>query len=86
MPLVAKDELSEFDVIRISDLLSERKSIDRTKFNQAHKSYTVDAIFEILNYQKEYQLNNSQTARHFKMSRNTLKKWKDLVSAERGDE
>ena len=78
LPLLAKKEFTAFDVISISNLLSERESVSRTKFNQNRKTYSVAAIQEILNYQKEYGLNDSETARHFKMSTTTLKKWKDL--------
>lgn len=54
------------------------------KFNQRRKSYSHKSIQKILQYQKDNKLNNAETARHFKMSRNTLKKWKDMgLDAER---
>mgnify|MGYP003457235156 CR=1 FL=1 len=31
---------------------------------------------QLRKYQRDNNLNNSQTAKHFKMSRNTLYKWK----------
>ena len=46
--------------------------------SQKFKSYDRQTIFEILDYQKKYKLNNSQLARHFKLSRNTITKWKRI--------
>jgi len=78
LPLLSKEEFTELDVISISNLLNDNQSLSRNKFNQTHKSYSKKAIHEILNYQKEFGLSDFATAIHFKMSRNTLKKWKDL--------
>ena len=35
-------------------------------------------ILEILQYQKNNNLNNNQLADHFKLSRNTITKWKKI--------
>jgi len=78
LPLLSKEVFTEFDVINISNLLNDKQSVSRNKFNQTHKSYSKKTVDEILHYQKEYGLNDTATANHFKMSRNTLKKWKDL--------
>lgn len=53
-------------------------TIENEKFNQRHRSYTKAAIFEILLYQQKHQLNNKELALHFKLSRNTVTKWKKL--------
>lgn len=52
---------------------SETKNI-----NKKHRSYSKSDIIKILNHQKKNQLNNSQLARHFGLSRNTVTKWKRL--------
>lgn len=44
--------------------------------NQKFKSYKRSDILKILDYQKKHKLNNIQLAKHFKMSRNTITKYK----------
>lgn len=75
--LLNKDTLSEIDI-----LLLNRK-IFGTKANnngQKHKAYSKMAIDEILNYQKKNNLTNTQVANHFRLSRNTVAKWKRFVT------
>ncbi|MCS4304925.1 helix-turn-helix domain-containing protein [Chryseobacterium sp. BIGb0232] len=76
---LSKENLSVLDVIQINKVLFNTNSSDNTQFNQRHRSYDVSAISHILDYQKKYQLNNSQLAKHFKLSRNTITKWKSKV-------
>ncbi|WP_347216534.1 helix-turn-helix domain-containing protein [Chryseobacterium sp.] len=75
-PILHKKELSQLDVITLNNRIHGRpeKSIDST--NQKLKAYNETTILEILNYQKEYQLNNVQLANHFCLSRNTVAAWK----------
>jgi hypothetical protein len=68
---------SFIDVISINTIIFQKAEHSRNKQQQKLKIYTLEDIQIILNYQKEYNLNDSQTANHFQMSRNTLKKWKD---------
>lgn len=75
-----KDSLSITDVIRLNNLifgLSDKATMD---FNQKHRSYDNQTILEILNYQQEQNLNNVELANHFKLSRNTVSKWRRLYS------
>jgi len=62
------------------DVLSLNKKIFGTtelfSINQKYRAYDKVAIFKILDYQKEHNLNNIQLASHFRMSRNTITKWK----------
>lgn len=44
--------------------------------SRRHHSYDLASIIDILEYQKKNQLNNIQLANHFKLSRNTVAKWK----------
>jgi hypothetical protein len=74
--LLSKTELSVLDVIYLNDKLFT--SSNNTSCNQKYKSYDKYAIFEILDYQIKNGLNNSELSRHFKLSRNTIIKWKKL--------
>ncbi|KFF13244.1 transposase [Chryseobacterium soli] len=76
--ILKKEELSILDIIKINELISETTDKENLHFNQSHRSYNKAAIFEILEYQKKNKLNNSQLARHFKLSRTTVAKWKKL--------
>lgn len=72
-----KKELTQFDVMELTKIINhQNKHIN--KFNQKRKSYNHKSIQKILEYQKAYNLTDTETARHFKMSRNTIKKWKNL--------
>ncbi len=76
--LLSKKALSTLDIIEISNILFNKNSTENTRFNQMHRSYNKSTIFHILEYQKQHNLNNSQLARHFKISRNTITKWKNI--------
>lgn len=70
-----KEKLSAMEVIKINYILfGTSKEANNSRFN----SYNKDDIMHILDYQKKYKLNNSQVAIHFKMSRNTISKWKKM--------
>ncbi|SDI84688.1 helix-turn-helix domain-containing protein [Chryseobacterium jejuense] len=71
---LSKDSLSLSDVLKINQIIF----FDGSSENQKFKSYDKQAIFEILQYQKKHQLNNRQLAAHFKLSRNTVSKWKRI--------
>lgn len=71
-----KKELSALDVIKINELIFSGIGFSCEKVNHKFRSYDGSSILEILNYQKKYNLNNTETALHFKLSRNTIAKWK----------
>lgn len=71
--ILKKKQLTSLDVVLLNEIIFGQES---TMTNQPHKSYDIVTITEILSYQKKNQLNNSQLARHFKLSRNTISKWK----------
>ncbi|MEJ5049259.1 helix-turn-helix domain-containing protein [Chryseobacterium culicis] len=76
--ILSKKNLSAFDVIEINRIIF---SYDQNiKANQSHRSYNKETIYKILEYQKKNYLNNTQLALHFKLSRNTVAKWKTLFS------
>jgi hypothetical protein len=74
--LLSKGSLSTLDIIEINEILFSHNSKENREFNQSHRSYSKSTIFQILEYQKKNKLNNSQLARHFKLSRNTIMKWR----------
>lgn len=70
--LLLKKELMALDILKINALIfgtSEKNS-------QQYRSYSKADILRILDYQKKNQLSNTQLALHFKLSRNTVGKWK----------
>lgn len=75
--LLSKNILSTLDIIEISRILFNKVSKENFAFNQKHRSYDTSTIIKILEYQKENNLNNSELARHFNLSRNTITKWKN---------
>ncbi|MCJ7934259.1 MAG: helix-turn-helix domain-containing protein [Chryseobacterium sp.] len=44
--------------------------------NQRLRSYDKKSVLKILTYQKKNSLTNVQVSNHFKISRNTIAKWK----------
>ena len=76
--ILNKKELLTLDVIHLNHMVFGIKDKETFVFNQSHRFYNEKAIAEILEYQKKNNLSNSETARHFKMSRNTITKWKKL--------
>ncbi len=72
-PFFDKNLWTDLDIIKLNKVL-----LGNTSRNQRFKSYDKKTILEILNYQKVNNLNNCQLADHFKLSRNTVAKWKRL--------
>lgn len=73
--ILNKKELSVLDIIRLNSLIFDEEIII---FNQRLRSYDKSAILDILHYQKMNSLNNSEVAKKFKLSRNTISKWKKM--------
>ena len=73
--ILNKTTLSIVDVIEINTKIFGKGIINNS---QKFLSYKKSDILNILDYQKENGLNNSQLANHFRLSRNTVSKWKKL--------
>jgi DNA-binding transcriptional regulator YiaG len=69
-----KPKMTALDVIKISEILNTNKDLD----NQKHKSYDLNSILKILDYQKSHHLTNIQISQKYKISRNTVAKWKKI--------
>lgn len=67
------------DVLQVNEMLFEQGVT--LKSTQQMRSYLPSDKSYILEYQKKEKLNNIQTANHFKMSRNTIAKWKQEANA-----
>ncbi|WP_313090268.1 helix-turn-helix domain-containing protein [Chryseobacterium flavum] len=76
--ILNKKELLVFDILELNKLLFGHEHQQNKTFNQKFKSYSKRDILHILDYQKRKKLNNSQLAKHFKLSRNTVSKWKHI--------
>lgn len=74
--ILQKSDLSMLDVINLNNIIFGIKDKETLIFNQMHRSYDKNTIIEILDYQQKNNLNNTQLANHFKLSRNTVTKWK----------
>jgi len=74
--ILEKEEISVLDIIKINEIIFGINDKEEFINNQKHRSYDQSAVIEILNYQKKNNLNNSQLATHFKLSRNTIAKWR----------
>ena len=77
IPLLQKENLSAMDIVKINTKIFGISRENETS-NQKHRSYHKSDIFHILDYQKKHNCNNSRLANHFKLSRNTVTKWKKM--------
>jgi len=76
--ILSQKEWNSLDVIKMNEKLFGKVSLSDLSFNQSHRAYDESSIMEILNYQKEYGLNNTELIKIFKISRNTIVKWQKL--------
>ena len=77
IPLLQNENLSAMDIVKINTEIFGISRENETS-NQKHRSYHKSDILKILDYQKKHNLNNSQLANYFKLSRNTVAKWKKI--------
>lgn len=76
MPILDKDILSALDIIRLNQFIFDNNDESIGSPNKQHRSYSKSDILLILDYQKKHQLNNIELSKHFKISRNTVAKWR----------
>ncbi len=75
--ILSKDKLSFLDIINLNEKIFQTKKAEQED-NQKYRSYSKSDILRILDYQKKHRLNNLQLAHHFRLSRNTVTKWRKL--------
>lgn len=78
-PILNKSQIQIMDIIRLDEILSENTDTEQIRNNQKLKAYDLKAIRDILQFQKEYGYNNRQLATHFRLSRNTVTRWKKML-------
>jgi len=76
--LLEKNNLSVLNIIELNTIIFGKTNNQTENDNQKYRSYRKSDILIILDYQKKHKLNNSQLASHFKLSRNTVAKWKKI--------
>ena len=79
-PLLDKTKMSSIDIIKISEKILLIKNGNKRQERQKYRSYSMSDIIQILEFQKSNKLNNTQLALHFKLSRNTVAKWKNYYT------
>ena len=72
--IIEKENLSSFDIISLNEKIFGANPIQ----NQKLRSYSQSDILKILDFQKKNNLNNSELTNHFRLSRNTVTKWKKM--------
>lgn len=73
-----KKIIKSYDIIELDMLINGTGSKKEQTFNQQHRAYDEDTIKYILDYQSKYALTNIKTSEIFRVSRNTISKWKKL--------
>jgi len=74
--LLKKEKLTVLDIIRLNTIIFGTCNREIIKLNQKHRSYDKQAILDILAFQKENDLSNVDLALKFRISRNTVARWK----------
>lgn len=71
---------SAYDILKFNQLIFGETEYTVERKNQRLRSYDKESILKILNYQKRNGLTNLQVSHHFKISRNTIAKWKAIFT------
>lgn len=80
--LLSKEYFSPIDVITMQRIIFGNQKNEYKDPSQKHRSYDKETILQMLRYQKKERLNNTQLASHFKLSRNSIAKWKQMFNNE----
>lgn len=78
--LLDKKKLSVLNILELNQKIFGLPNKEDASHSQRHRSYKETDILEILSYQKKYKLSNRQLAKHFQLSRNTVARWKKMIS------
>jgi len=74
--LLQKKELNTLDIIKLNERIFGQPDKNSEASSRKYRSYRKSDVLQILEYQRKHNLGNSQLAKHFKLSRNTIAKWK----------
>lgn len=75
-----KSRLTVMDIFEIEKIIFAPNDLQNEKENGKFRAYDSESILQILNYQKKNKMSNTEISNHFKISRNSLAKWKKLFS------
>ncbi|MFP3596011.1 helix-turn-helix domain-containing protein [Chryseobacterium sp. SIMBA_029] len=78
--ILQKKVLSVLDVINLNQMIFATEDQGTAEFSRKQRSYDESSILEILAYQKRNGYNNTQVASKFKLSRNSVAKWKKIFN------
>ena len=71
--ILQNSNLSHFEILYLSEYIFGKSD------NNKHKSYNLETIKNIIEYQKINNLSNFEISKIFKISRNSLTKWKKML-------
>lgn len=77
--IMKKKNLSYKDMEQLNELIFGIPDKNMALENRNHRSYQLEDIRYILKFQLKNNINNTETARYFKLSRNTVTHWKKKV-------
>lgn len=83
---ILREKIEHFDFITFRDvgtlntLIRSYSKMEDWLDDQQLKAYDLDQILSVLKEQKIYNLTNSEISRKYKMSRNTIARWKVLFN------
>ena len=74
-----KTDWNSLDVIQVNKILFENEKDKKgIAIDQKHRAYDMDSIKAILREQRDNNMYNCQIANKYRISRNTISKWKLL--------
>lgn len=77
--ILSKKVITFLEVIRLNDIIFKQDKNENLRINQNLRSYDLETAKEILVYQRKNGMNNSEIARKFRMSRNTIASWRKKI-------
>lgn len=76
--VLTKPKLSVIDILELEKRIFGNNHIQDDKENGKFRAYDNESILQILNYQKKNKMTNTDISIFFKVSRNSIAKWKKL--------
>lgn len=74
-----KEDWTALDVIKVNTILfAKKQGHNEISSDQRHRAYDQKSIKQMLYEQKKDKLNNKELAVKYKLSRNTVAKWRKL--------
>ena len=76
-----KNNPTVFDIFSVNEKLFDTKTEKQKKIQQKYRVYNEHTVISILRFKRKKNMNISQLAVHFNISKNTLKKWMKAYSS-----